>query len=96
MNEDKYENIERRIDTVAGRNAYWKQLQKASEEFDALPKEQQGIYTNNSREYGGGFYNWMQFNYGIEMLYNEEGQILGDYNVVDRDLYLIFLIKYPA
>jgi hypothetical protein len=96
MNEDKYENPERRIDTVAGRNAYWIQLRNLKAEYDRLPADEKGIEGSIPMGYGGGFYTWTRFKYGIEMLYNEEGNIQGDYNVVDQDLYLIFLIKYPA
>ena len=68
MSDDKYENIERRIDTIAGRNAYWEQLRKANAEYESLPSEQRGIDANGPADYASGFYTWMQFKYGIEML----------------------------
>ena len=96
MSNDKYENAERRIDTVAGRNEYWMQLRQAKADYDALPANERGIDAGTYPNFGSGFYYWMQYRYGIEILYNEEGKIQGEYNVVDKDLYLVFLLTYSV
>lgn len=87
---DKYQSIERRMDTLNGRHSYWLQLRRASSDYYQETGKEKDLSFN------GDFYTWMRIRYGIEMLYNEEGQVLGDYQISDPDLHLLFLLRYPV
>ena len=97
MTSDLYKTFQDRVNTTAGRNAYWLQLRSAKDEYDGLSQEQRGLDLGHSGlEQDGGFYTWLKFKYGVKIIYTQDGKISADYEVVDQDLYLLFLLKYPV
>ena len=65
------------------RNRYWASLKDMRSDFmkdGAVPGE-------------GSFYEWVEDKYGIQVL-EEGGMILGRYNIVDDNKYLVYWLKY--
>jgi hypothetical protein len=65
------------------RNRYWASLRNMRSEFmkaDTGPNDT-------------SFYSWVKDKYGIEVL-EEGGMILGHYNVVDDNKYLVYWLTY--
>ena len=68
-------------DERIARQAYWRKLRKAKEEFESTHRY---VY----------FEQWMQTEYGIKIDYDIQGNITGKYDIVDPKKYTFFLLKY--
>ncbi len=42
----------------------------------------------------GDFYEWMSDTHGVKMLRDNQGNILGDYDISDEKKHLVFILKY--
>lgn len=71
------------------RNAYWQALRKAREDF--IKNFQHGYYEPSD----GEFKRWMEEMYGIGIIYRE-GNIAGDYAILDDAKHLMFILKYSG
>ena len=87
MNDDFYNSAEARLDTVAGRNAYWIRLTSAKREYDILLASSGGIVLSSFR-------NYIRDVYGVEMGADEDGFTLPTYTILDEQKHLIFLLKH--
>lgn len=70
------------------RDQYWRMLYHARQDFLIL--------TSQAWEYDvdpGAFFYFLKQNYGLQVA-TIDGQITGDYAVVDEKKYLLFLLKY--
>lgn len=71
------------------RNQYWRMLYHARQDFLILTAQ-------SSLEYDvdpGAFFYYLKQNYGLQVN-TIDGQITGDYVVIDEKKYLLFLLKY--
>jgi hypothetical protein len=88
VNDDFYNSAEARLDTVAGRNAYWLRLKSAKNKY------------HNLKEYSPdgpilrGFKKYMRDMYGVAMESDSEGYTLPTYTILDEHKHLIFLLKH--
>jgi hypothetical protein len=73
------------------RNQYWTMLRRARVDFIQL-FDQAGEYYPDEE---GAFYYYLEQNYGlrVELI---DGQIAGEYGVVDEKKYLMFLMKFGS
>lgn len=71
------------------RNQYWSMLRRAKVDFIKLT-DQAGEYYPDEE---GAFYYYLRQNYGLQVELID-GQIAGDYSIVDEKKYLLFLLKF--
>lgn len=71
------------------RYQYWKMLRSAKNEFLDLTGQENTEYDILD----GAFYYYLERNYGlrVELI---DGQIAGEYSVIDEKKYLLFLLKF--
>jgi hypothetical protein len=84
---DLYTDVGRRLDTVLGTKEimwFWTALKKVREEFDAL---------RDSDQYDG-FETYLRETYGVQLHFNNEGNIEQRVDIVDEQKYLFFRLKY--
>ena len=74
-----YSTRESRLDTIVGGQTWWPRLFKAKVECP-LPDEE--------------FYQWFIDTYGIRIIYDGEGKITDQFEIVDEQKYLIFELKF--
>lgn len=70
------------------RDQYWRMLFKARQDFLIL--------TSQAYEYDvdpGAFFYYLKQNYGLQVA-TIDGQITGEYAIIDEKKYLLFLLKY--
>lgn len=68
------------------RDWWWKVLAKLRKEYSPIfPAPARG----NTE-----FNDWLIENYGVSMIHDHAGQILGDYNIVDEKKHLVLLLKF--
>jgi len=82
-----YTDIGRRLDTVLGTKEimwFWSALKKTREEYDA---------TRDSNK-ADGFVEYMRDTYGVQLYFNNEGNIEQKFDIVDEQKYLFFRLKY--
>jgi hypothetical protein len=88
MKDDFYNSAEARLDTVAGRNAYWLRLKSAKVEYyNMLAYSPDGPILPS-------FKNYLRDVYGVGMDADEQGYTLPTYTIVDEQKHLIFLLKH--
>jgi hypothetical protein len=87
VNDDLYNSAEARLDTVAGRHAYWMRLTSAKKEYDILRASSGGLELPNFR-------NYIRDVYGVEMGVDEDGFTLPTYIILEEQKHLIFLLKH--
>lgn len=88
MNDDLYNSAEARLDTIAGRNAYWIRLKSVKVEYhNMLANSPDGTTLP-------GFKNYLRDVYGVEMEADSEGFTLPTYTILDEQKHLIFLLKH--
>jgi hypothetical protein len=71
---------------VVKRNRYWASLKDMRSEYMGLDH---GYFSPSDKK----FYSWVEDKYGIQVL-EEGGMILGRYNIVDDNKYLVYWLKY--
>jgi hypothetical protein len=84
MKDEYYNSAAARLDTVAGRQTYWKMLSSAHHEFLSLSNLDNIV----------NFKNYIHDTYGVDMQMNAGGNILPTYTIVDEQKHLIFLLKH--
>lgn len=72
-----------RTTLVVKRNRYWSSLKNMRSEF---------VKTNTGSS-DASFYSWVENKYGIQVL-EEGGMILGRYNIVNDNKYLVYWLTY--
>ena len=88
MKDDFYNSVEARLDTVAGRNAYWLQLKSVKVEYyNMLAYSPDGPILPS-------FKNYLRDVYGVGMDADEQGYTLPTYTILDEQKHLIFLLKH--
>ena len=68
-------------DRKARRWKYWAAVRKLKADFD---KEDSSLLFNQ----------WMLQTFGIRIIYNNEGHLTENYEVIDEKKYLFFVLKY--
>lgn len=87
MDQVKVERYEiDRTALVVKRNRYWASLKNMHSEYVGLDH---GYCSLSDKK----FYSWVEDRYGIQVL-EEGGMLLGRYNVVDDNKYLVYWLKY--
>jgi hypothetical protein len=73
----------------AKRDRYWRMLRSAKNEFLNLTGQESAEYDILD----GAFYYYLERNYGlkVELI---DGQISGEYSVINEKKYLLFLLKF--
>ena len=71
------------------RDQYWRMLFQARQDFLALTAQASIEYDVDP----GAFFYFLKQNYGL-LVETVDGQITGDYAIVDEKKYLLFLLKY--
>ena len=84
MKDEYYNSAEARLDTIVGRQTYWKMLSSAHKEFLSLPR------LDNIEN----FKHYVRDVYGVGMDSDEQGYTLPTYTIVDEQKHLIFLLKH--
>jgi hypothetical protein len=90
-NNHLYSNLETRLDTILGnvnddrikKYDFWKALKKANDDYLSID-----IYGD------GTFSEFVLYNYGIQLHFNSDGQIIANVDVVDEQKHLLFVLKY--
>jgi len=83
---DLYTDMGRRLDTVLGTKEimeFWTALKNARHDFNDKGGHQHD-----------GFMEHMRDTYGIQLYFDDEGNIKRDYTIVDEQKYLVFKLKY--
>ena len=88
MKDEYYNSAAARLDTVAGRNAYWLQLKSAKNEYHV-----QVAYSSDGPILRG-FKQYMRDVYGVVIESDSEGYTLPTYTIVDEQKHLIFVLKH--
>ena len=91
MKSDLYKTRESRLDTVAGENAYWAQLGKIAKEWMAVNTDRWG---HGGRADQVSFNDWLECTYGFRAVYDEDGGITAEPQIVNDQKYLLFLLKH--
>ena len=73
------------------RDQYWKMLYQARQEYLILTDQGAAEFNMNS----SAFFYYLKQNYGLQVE-TIDGNIAGDYAVVDEKKYLLFLIKFGS
>lgn len=73
------------------RDDYWKMLYNARQEFLKLTEQSSAEYDGDS----GAFYYYIKQNYGLQ-IETIDGNISGEYAVVNEKKYLLFLMKFGS
>lgn len=83
--------VEETFRQLAKRNQYWLMLRRAKDDFIKLTDQASIEYEMGE----GAFYYYLQQNYGlkVELI---DGKIAGEYTVVDKKKYIMFLLKYGS
>lgn len=84
-------NLKADNDLKQARLMYWQRLRGARLEYAS----EKGSDHRRVVAIEDDFYFWMINKYGIQLEF-VDGNISGAYTIVDENLFLIFLIKYPA
>ena len=71
------------------RDRYWRMLYHARQDFLRLTDQVSIEYDVDP----GAFFYFLKHNYGLQVD-TVDGQITGDYTVIDEKKYLLFLLKY--
>ena len=87
MKNEYYKSAEARLDTVVGRHVYWEMLRSANQEYYS----KRGIPTGATLL---SFEDYMKDMYGIVVESDREGNILPTHTIVDKEKYLIFVLKH--
>lgn len=88
MKDDFYNSAEARLDTVAGKNAYWLRLKSVKNEYHNVRAHSPDGTTLS------GFTNYVRDVYGVAIDADSEGYTLPTYTIVDEQKHLIFLLKH--
>ena len=91
MSRNLYFDRESRLDTVAGDQPYWRQLSQVAKEWAAVNPHEGRLEGRTDQI---GFNDWLDLTYGFRTVYDEDGGITGQPNILDPDKYLVFLLKY--
>ena len=70
------------------RNSWWRELKVLREEYITLVDSVAGQFDVDD------FDTFLASNFGIKINYDQSGNILSDYQIVDKNKHLIFLMKY--
>lgn len=73
------------------RDQYWAMLYGARQEFLKLTEQAQAEYETPM----GAFFYYLKQNYGLQVELID-GQIAGEYSVIDEKKYLMFLMKFGS
>jgi len=87
-----YANIELILDTVVGTGKYdyWQKLKLARSEYAKNTK----IVAPTFEDEANGFYYFMQHEFGIKVMLDEQGNITNNFEIIDEHKYLLFELKY--
>lgn len=72
----------------ANRIEWWRILRILKDEYGELLDSVKGQFDMDS------FDLYVERNYGVKISYNQQGNIEGFYEIVDKNKHLIFLMKY--
>ena len=90
MNRDLYRDRDARLDTVVGDDgAYWAMLSRIVDEWPGLERGRHGI-TIDSQAFG----DWCEEHFGFRAMYNSDGGITGQPNIIDPQKYMLCVLKY--
>lgn len=70
------------------RITWWRILRQLKGEYETLEDQLQGQFDMYS------FDEFVKHNYGVQILYDQQGNILGSYEVTDKNRHLLFQLKY--
>ena len=91
MNRDLYSDRATRLDTVAGDHPYWRQLGEVAKEW-----MEANVREGRKEDVVIAFNDWLERTYGFRAVYDEDGGILSEPSILDRQKYLVFLLKYSG
>lgn len=72
----------------ANRNEWWRLLKIMRNEYNKVLDDIQGQFSVDS------FDLFVERNFGVKIQYDSNGNITGDYTVVDKNKHLLLLMKY--
>ena len=89
MNGNLYATRDSRLDTVVGgNNAYWTLLNRIA--VDLVGEKNQKFLPHK------GFAKWCEVEHGFRPIYDEDGGITGEPEIVDPQKYTLCLLKYSG
>ena len=92
MNQDLYRDRDARLDTVVGDDgAYWAMLSRIADEWPGLERGRHGV-TIDSQAFG----DWCEEHFGFRAMYNSDGGITGQPNILDPQKYMLCVLKYSG
>ena len=90
MSHDLYRDRDARLDTVVGDGAaYWAMLSRIADEWPGLERGRHGV-TIDSQVFG----DWCEEHFGFRAMYNSDGGITGQPNIIDPQKYMLCVLKY--
>ena len=90
MSHDLYRDRDARLDTVVGDGAaYWAMLSRIADEWPGLERGRHGV-TIDSQAFG----DWCEEHFGFRAMYNSDGGITGQPNIIDPQKYMLCVLKY--
>ena len=72
----------------ASRNEWWRLLKIMRDEYNKVLDDIQGQFSVDS------FDLFVERNFGVKIQYDSNGNITGDYLIVDKNKHLLLLMKY--
>ena len=90
MSRDLYRDRDARLDTVVGDGAaYWAMLSRIADEWPGLERGRHGV-TIDSQAFG----DWCEEHFGFRAMYNSDGGITGQPNIIDPQKYTLCVLKH--
>lgn len=90
MNRDLYRDRDARLNTVVGEEkGYWAMLSRIADEWPGLERGGHGV-TIDSQAFG----DWCEEHFGFRAMYNSDGGITGQPNIIDPQKYMLCVLKY--
>ena len=82
------EDIEVMVKERDARNEWWRLLKILRNEYNDIIDQLEGQFDID------GFDAFVENNFGVKMQYDNQGNVTGNYAVVDKNKYLILLMKH--
>jgi len=90
VSSDLYRDRDARLDTVVGNGAaYWAMLSRIADEWPGLERGRHGV-TIDSQAFG----DWCEEHFGFRAMYNSDGGITGQPNIIDPQKYTLCVLKH--